>query len=745
MQRRYGKMDEDNVFRGFHALKTSAYSPFAIRQYKEAADPSSDVLLHRIAAHGGLLQGTDGGFQAAGDFVGGHAGRKSNGRADANGNFAEMGKAAVFALHLPDAVESHGNHRDAQILCEQADAGLKRGHLAGAGVVHFAFGKDEHAVAAVDRFAGEAEAFAEAGKLRQRKNVEEQGGERVAELIGPAPGEEPITRRTTHVFERFAAHGRGEAVAVSRRQRGENQTDVGAARDVVRNDEDRSAQAAKILAAHDARVAEDLRGGPDERVIDRETQPANGFALRPARIAVFRFPRIGLLKKPLDLSGRFCIGEGRLVEFHVELGFQGAHELDTIEGRQRFQGISGSHRSNRLPCGEFVQQVTDRIRASGGSGRRRLVFFFRGQKLAGANGDFADARLSRRGAGKIMFGPDQPDTDSLILRESAVGVIDGIRTSLGGLQGRTGSVVIPIRGKQNGTRFSIAALFDRNHDAVANPRLLVQLGFEVFGVDVQSRWRDDDVFLSSAEAEIAFGVEFTEIAGAQPALLIQGMDSSLFPIARGNIFTADKNLAVFGKLEFTARENLADGALHRAKRMIQTDQRRGLGQAIALNDGIAKSFEKSFAERREGGATGDKSPELQSEPSVNPPEHPGAAEKGQSFRRKVHIAKRIAAAQISKFLKHGVDQCIEHAWNCDQSCGAFSLDGSGDFRRIAGSFENDRGSEERRNEQCHELAKDMAHRNERDEAQWVKPAFVLTIVIDAAFERLQVGQKIAVG
>src|SRR2546421_295662 len=153
------------------------------------------------------------------------------------------------------------------------------------------------------------------------------------------------------------------------------------------------------------------------------------------------------------------------------------------------------------------------------------------------------------------------------------------------------------------------------------------------------------------------------------------MDSSLFPIASGNIFTADKNLAVFGKLEFTARENLADGAL----------------------------------------------------------------------RRKVQIPKRIAAAQISKFLKHGVDQRIEHAWNGDQSCGAFSLDGSDDFRGIAGSLENDHGSKERRNEQCHELAEDMAHRNERDETQWVKPAFVLTIVIDAAFERLQVRQKITVG
>src|SRR5882757_3781395 len=100
MQRRYGKMHEDNVFRGFHALKTSAYSPFAIREYKEAADPSSDVLLHGIATQGGLLERSDGGFQAAGDFVGGHAGRKSDVGDDANGNAAEMGKAPLFSHHI---------------------------------------------------------------------------------------------------------------------------------------------------------------------------------------------------------------------------------------------------------------------------------------------------------------------------------------------------------------------------------------------------------------------------------------------------------------------------------------------------------------------------------------------------------------------------------------------------------------------------------------------------------------------
>src|SRR6266436_1366763 len=85
------------------------------------------------------------------------------------------------------------------------------------GDMHFTFGKNEHAVAAVDGFAGEAEALAEAGKLRERENVEEQGSEPVAELISPALGEEPVLRWAAHILQRFAAHGCGEAVPVSQR------------------------------------------------------------------------------------------------------------------------------------------------------------------------------------------------------------------------------------------------------------------------------------------------------------------------------------------------------------------------------------------------------------------------------------------------------------------------------------------------------------------------------------------------
>ena len=77
--------------------------------------------------------------------------------------------------------------------------------------------------------------------------------------------------------------------------------------------------------------------------------------------------------------------------------------------------------------------------------------------------------------------------------------------------------------------------------------------------------------------------------------------------------------------------------------------------------------------------------------------------------------------------------------------GALLLYGANDFGGIAGRFENYGGAEERRNKQSHELAEDMAQGNERNEAQRVKPTLVLAILIEATLQRLEIGQKIAVG
>src|SRR5882724_1239373 len=104
----------------------------------------------------------------------------------------------------------------------------------------------------------------------------------------------------------------------------ENQANVSAARDVVRNDQDWPPQSAEILSADDVRVAKNLCGGPNQCVVDRKPEPANEFALRPAGIDVFGAGCGRLLQDALDVSNGLGVGKGSFVEFHVKLFFQGA-------------------------------------------------------------------------------------------------------------------------------------------------------------------------------------------------------------------------------------------------------------------------------------------------------------------------------------------------------------------------------------------------------------------------------------
>ena len=95
----------------------------------------------------------------------------------------------MLLLHLPDAIETDGDDGEAEILGEEADAGLEGDHIGGGAVVDDAFGKDKEAVATIGGFAREAETLAEAGKLGKRENIEERNDQKVVELPEPTPGE----------------------------------------------------------------------------------------------------------------------------------------------------------------------------------------------------------------------------------------------------------------------------------------------------------------------------------------------------------------------------------------------------------------------------------------------------------------------------------------------------------------------------------------------------------------------------
>src|SRR6266849_7970619 len=178
--------------------------------------------------------------------------------------------------------------------------------------------------------------------------------------------------------------------------------------------------------------------------------------------------------------------------------------------------------------------------------------------------------------------------------------------------------------------------------------------------------------------------------------------------------------------------------------MIEANERGGLRHAVALNDGITHALEKVLGFIRKRRTTGDKGPKLPAKAAVDSAKHPGAPEKFSALRVFKSAVQPLRFVLAFEFPLDSRMKKIKHARNGDERGGAFLLDGANDFGGIAGRFENERGSEERWNEQGHELAEDVAQGNERDEAQRVKPALVFAIRFDAPLQRLQVRQKIAV-
>src|SRR5258708_27398146 len=87
---------------------------------------------------------------------------------------------------------------------------------------------------------------------------------------------------------------------------------------------------------------------------------------------------------------------------------------------------------------------------------------------------------------------------------------------------------------------------------------------------------------------------------------------------------------------------------------------------------------------------------------------------------------------------------MEHWGNGDHRSRGLALARSNDFRGTCGRLKNYRRTQQRRNEQRHELPEDVAERHERNEAQRMKPTLMLAIGFDAALERLEIRQEIPV-
>src|SRR5262249_42256038 len=129
---------------------------------------------------------------------------------------------------------------------------------------------------------------------------------------------------------------------------------------------------------------------------------------------------------------------------------------------------------------------------------------------------------------------------------------------------------------------------------------------------------DDHLFLPSPDVHLPVRGDLTDVAGVEPAVferargLVVGVE-----VAARHVLAAHENLAVVGDLHLDAGDRLADRSLLRAERMVQRDDRRRLGQPVALNDGEAELAPERFERRIERCGADDERPELQAERAMN--------------------------------------------------------------------------------------------------------------------------------
>src|SRR5258708_39811854 len=106
-------------------------------------------------------------------------------------------------------------------------------------------------------------------------------------------------------LEGLAAHRGGEPVAKPQGQRGQDQADVGASRDVIGDDKNRNVYIFEIFAALDFRMAKNLCGGRHKRVVTSESQGAQSFAVRPPWVSEFGPERAWLPTPVVHIADRF--------------------------------------------------------------------------------------------------------------------------------------------------------------------------------------------------------------------------------------------------------------------------------------------------------------------------------------------------------------------------------------------------------------------------------------------------------
>ncbi|MNX71346.1 hypothetical protein D3C86_1026580 [compost metagenome] len=125
--------------------------------------------------------------------------------------------------------------------------------------------------------------------------------------------------------------------------------------------------------------------------------------------------------------------------------------------------------------------------------------------------------------------------------------------------------------------------------------------------DVLAVRHHQDLLLAIGDGQVAVVAQGAHVAGAQPAVGGDGLAGGLFvvEVAEHDVGAAGQDLAVLGDLDLDVGEGLAHRADPGAAGPVHGDDRRGLGEAIALEHRDAEDLEEHAHLARQSGAARD--------------------------------------------------------------------------------------------------------------------------------------------
>ena len=126
------------------------------------------------------------------------------------------------------------------------------------------------------------------------------------------------------------------------------------------------------------------------------------------------------------------------------------------------------------------------------------------------------------------------------------------------------------------------------------------------GRDVFAARGHDQLLLPAGHPQVAFVVEVTDVARAQPAVGGQrlGCRAVVVPVTDEPVVPGEEDLPVLGDPHGHARQRLADGSDLVAAGAVHRGGGGGLGEAVSLDDGdpgAAEEMAEPVSERRTAG------------------------------------------------------------------------------------------------------------------------------------------------